>query len=135
MHVPNSTKHNTLCFASRLGVASTKITSNPHVTISATWPGSVVSRTSISFENLANIRPVGVVSKNCNGACNEPINSERCNAIAANRQPIRGASWKKKFAIPEMTRNKMVQCKLACRKFVRNSLWIVSMQYDAHVSV
>lgn len=125
MHVKVQRIHRVCVYLCREFI--TKITSNPHAIKSDNWPGNVVSRTSISFENLAKIRPVGVVSKNCNGARNEPNNRQWCIAMAANRQPIRGVSSQKKDVIAAMTRNKT-------RQFIGKLAWKIGQNMMASLA-
>lgn len=47
----------------------------------------VLSTTSMSLENRANMRPVGVISKNCSGARNILCNSVLCSMMAAFKRP------------------------------------------------
>lgn len=60
--------------------------------------GNIVSSTSTSLEKRASTRPLGVLSKNCNGARIIPESMILCIAIAAERKPKCGMTSVKKHS-------------------------------------
>lgn len=72
-----------------------------------------MSTSSMSFENLAKIRPIGVTSKNDNGDFNTDVNICLNNLHEANQHPILGVKSSNKLVIAEsMDAKKMTEMKL-----------------------